>query len=1182
MGAFESEYLTDLSRHLLAALTKARENEMQVYARECTSQLSKEQDIKGGLAVVKDVLPRCLGRKVTTRSFIVDHDRGELVTTAAIDMDKGADAPIRQVELRGSVSQLSIEGYVARVGQSVRLDDARAPVLSDQSSMDKTLDPHTGLTGRPDVAMPIMCLPVRDQQGIVNVVLQIIADGDAEDESGGVSSFTDRQLQVAEMVASKLGDMLTTFSAIRSARSHEGDMGLLVTSLPELFAEFDLHRLCRLMAAQTCKLLGATHCTPYVVDQATGELWTLIEGYSREVRLPKGMGMVGATAVTGRAAYVPDCSEPKQGLDTIISEAGASAGVRSMLISPVLSGTGVVLAVIQAFHPKPDAFDEHKRRLQTTYNRLVGVAFDNQALASRRVRDIQRGISVEWRPERVHSAVRETVSNLLGCEVSAVFQLDASATGFFSYHNDGAISHTPGSGTSPHTSAHALSKEAGKGARYRYFPLGKGVVGRVFGSGDSILTEAAQFLPFFDAEVDSAGCRDVKGLLCVPMADSAGRRVGVMLAANKKKGRFGRDDEAMLKLLAAQWGEAISNNTKYELAQATIRCNDYMLRAMRSLTTVTESRRLLESLSEQVKGYITSSHKCTVFLLDHDNLDLVTFSESGDQVRVPISRSTVAGLAAESGQMVRVKDVYTDPRFSKYASGASMRGGGGPASMLSCPVRVSGQVAAVVQILKTGDDEGFSPRDEDDLQSLADKVAGGSLEVFETNKMAHRLVEAIAKATALSSDLSMRVGGLPSNIKRAVRQLLGCERVNLFLIDVIEQELVKDLAVDFDDDIEMLEERERELREAIESLRGVKGENDREDEQVGEQDESRQVSGLENKLYVTLDALAAARAQQARAKGVTLRIKVGKGLAGRVAQAGGTVNTHDASGEKLEKFESYGVQGSEVATALTTCAYTACGQMVAVVQAINKKQGVFTSEDEAVMDKLSVQSAMMLQHAQQMQQLDRRALSRSHLGEFLVKALPCEKVNSLIHMVNTEPSVAIMVAARQVVLYMYDETAKTLATVNKYGESLVSALDDLATSVAGQAAVSCEVVEQTFSTQGEADDVESGVQVTNLEHQMSTRHANTVRSCRIGQPVLSRRKEGILLGVIECVNKKGGIFEDEDREALVLLASVVGGLIEALLNEENLKGELSALGKAGTEGSTRKQGARSGTRSGDR
>lgn len=1002
------------------------------------------------------------------------------------------------------------------------------------------------------------------------------------------------------MVAGKLEDMLTTFGAVMSAKSHEGNMGLLVTSLPELFAEFDLHRLCRLMAAQTCKLLGATHCTPYVVDQATGELWTLIEGYSREVRLPKGMGMVGAAAVSGRAAYVSDCSEHKHGLESIISEAGASAGVRSMLISPVLSGTGVVLAVIQAFHPKPDAFDEHKRQMQTTYNRMVGVAFDNQALASKRVRNIQRGISVEWRPERVHAAVRETVSSMLGCEVSAVFQLDASATGLFSYQNDSATSVMTGHATQgrevasapavPSAASAQSGEEAGKGMRCRCFPLGKGAVGRVLSSGDSIVTEAAHFLPFFDADVDSGGCRQVKGLVCVPMADSAGRRVGVVLAANKKKGRFSRDDEAMLKLLAAQWGESISNNTKYEHAQASMRCNEYMLRAINTLTTVTDARKLLDGLSEQVMGHITSSQRCTVFFLDHDNHDLVTFSESGEQVRVPISRSTVAGLAAESGHMVRVKNVYTDPRFSKYASGASVRGVAGAASMLSCPVRVSGQVAAVIQILKTGDGEGFSPRDEEDLQSLADKVAGGSLQVFETNKMAHRLVEAIAKATSLSCDLRMRVGGLPSNIKRAVRQLLGCERVNVFLIDVIEQELVKDLAVDFDDDIEMLEERERELRMAIESQGSGRARKEQHGGQVeggggGGDEEGRGTSGLEsieNKLLNTLDALAAARAQQARAKGVTLRIKIGQGLAGRVAQVGGTVNTHDASGEKLEKFEAYGVQGSEVATALTTCAYTATGQMVAVVQAINKKQGVFNTEDEAVMDKVSVQAAMMLQHAQRMQQLEKRALSRSHLGEFLVKALPCETVSSLVLMVNTEPSVTTMVAARQVILYIYDETAKTLATVNKYGESLVLALDDLATSVAGQAAVSGEVVEQTFSTQGEADDIDGDEQEANPEQHLSTRHADTVRSCRIGQPVMSRRKEGTLLGVVECVNKKGGIFEDEDREALVLLASVVGGLVEAFLNEENLKSELSALGKGRkvhSESSPRKQGARSGERS---
>lgn len=1130
MGAFEAEYLSDLSRHLLSALARARETLMQGYALDCARLLSRQTTVEGALAVVKGVVQRCLGRAVCTRTFKIDHEHKELVCSAAIGASREEDEVVEERELRGSVEVLSLEGHVAREARSIRVTDARLEchTLADGSCMANTLDPHTGLTGRADVAMPILCVPVKDEQGRVAAVLQVIG----QDEKGDkVVPFTENDERVVEMIGVQLRDMMGTFRAVSDALLHQRDLHHLVTSLPELFAEFDLHRLCRLVAAQTCRLLGATHCTPYVVDQATGELWTLIEGYSREVRLPKGMGMVGAAAQSAKEVYVADCSE-QQGIETIISEAGAKAGVRSMLLCPVVSGAGVVLAVVQAFHPKPDAFDGHKRSLQSSYTRLVGVAFDNQALASRRVRDIQRGISVEWEPSRVHHAVREAVLRLMACEWTALFQLEASGQGLFSHQEDPSHHHGGQSRTGAARAAHC-----------RRFPLGKGIVGRVFASGDAILTEAAQFLPAYDGEIDSAGGKDVKGLLCVPVANGSGERVGVLVAANKRKGRFTRDDEALFKLLAAQWGESVSNNAKYARAQATIRCNSYMLKATRALTSVTDARGLVEGLAEQVRGLIASSERCTVFIVDQDNRDLVTYAASGDEVRLPISRATVAGFAADTGELVRVQDVYTDDRFAKLSTGGAASGSG-PMSMLSWPVRVSGQVVAVIQIMASGGGEGFSHKDEEDLRSVGEQVAGGSMEVYSSNRMAHRLVGAMTTATALSSDLGMRVGGLPSNIKRAVRQVLECDKVNIFLVDVIEQELVKDLAADLDEELELFEGKERSLRLRLDSMR-ARGDNG-----------TPEYGSAERSYMTARDALLAVRKRQAKVEGVTQRLQFGHGLAGRVAQSGGTINTGDASAEKLEFYEAHSLQGADVATALTTCAYSVSGHMIAVIQALNKKQGKFTAEDEAVLDKLSIQAAMMLQHAQQMQRLEKRSFSRSNLGGFLVRALPCETVEQVIQMVNFEASVAILVGARQVVLHIYDGGAKTLLTVNKYGESVVAPLNDLATSVAGQAAVSGEVVEQMFSTQGEVDGEDSDEPEQKSELHVSTRHSSTVRSCRIGQPVMGKRKEGVLLGVIECVNKKGGVFDDEDREALELLSSVVAGLIEVLRFEHDLRLEL--------------------------
>ena len=77
-------------------------------------------------------------------------------------------------------------------------------------------------------------------------------------------------------------------------------------------------------------------------------------------------------------------------------------------------------------------------------------------------------------------------------------------------------------------------------------------------TGNAVLSESAWLLPGFDAEVDQAGSKETQTLLCTPMVDSSGTKVGCVLAINKRKGQFTRQDEAWLKVifvdaLSVQW-----------------------------------------------------------------------------------------------------------------------------------------------------------------------------------------------------------------------------------------------------------------------------------------------------------------------------------------------------------------------------------------------------------------------------------------------------------------------------------------------------------------------------------------------------------------------------------------------------------------------------------------------------
>ena len=84
-------------------------------------------------------------------------------------------------------------------------------------------------------------------------------------------------------------------------------------------------------------------------------------------------------------------------------------------------------------------------------------------------------------------------------------------------------------------------------------PAGRGLTGTALVTRDALTTADPQIDPRFDPLVDQpAGC-DVRTLLCLPLS-SGGEVVGVVVAANKRAGPFGHDDEERLRRVAPTLG----------------------------------------------------------------------------------------------------------------------------------------------------------------------------------------------------------------------------------------------------------------------------------------------------------------------------------------------------------------------------------------------------------------------------------------------------------------------------------------------------------------------------------------------------------------------------------------------------------------------------------------------------
>lgn len=96
---------------------------------------------------------------------------------------------------------------------------------------------------------------------------------------------------------------------------------------------------------------------------------------------------------------------------------------------------------------------------------------------------------------------------------------------------------------------------------------------------------------------------------------------------------------------------------------------------------------------------------------------------------------------------------------------------------------------------------------------------------------------------------------------------------------------------------------------------------------------------------------------------VEIRLPVGKGLAGYVAQTGDVVNIADAYRDPRFDPEIDRISGYTTRNVLCMAMRDKGGKTIGVVQLLNKAGGSFTQEDESFIDALSVHAAIAVENA---------------------------------------------------------------------------------------------------------------------------------------------------------------------------------------------------------------------------
>ena len=271
-----------------------------------------------------------------------------------------------------------------------------------------------------------------------------------------------------------------------------------------------------------------------------------------------------------------------------------------------------------------------------------------------------------------------------------------------------------------------------------------------------------------------------------------------------------------------------------------------------------------------------------------------------------------------------------------------------------------------------------------------------------------------------------------------------------------------------------------------------------------------------------------------------IRLMNDRGIAGWVFQRGVPVIIHDAY--KDRRFDSSVDQQTGYTTQSILCVpvRNAKGKLIGVAQALNKKKGRFTKEDQKLLGAIASQGALGLES---MAMVERMQKARDQELEFLevVSDLTSDiKIDSLLNKVMQQAT--RMLNAERSTLFLNDEKTRTLW------------------SQVGQGLGSFQI--RLPNTAGIAGAVFTSGETINIPHAYADLRFNPSFDKQSGfftrsilcVPIVNQK--GDVIGVTQVLNKKNGVFTAEDESRLkAFTAQIAISLENASLfaNVQNMK-----------------------------
>ena len=482
-----------------------------------------------------------------------------------------------------------------------------------------------------------------------------------------------------------------TRSVGQSLTKREKFNELLLKITNDMAASQTLDDALETLVGITSSTIGGERGTIFLNDENSQELYSRVAqgNFRREIRIMNTKGVAGWVFSNKEGAIILDAYKDDRFDKSVDMRTGYRT--KSILCAPLRTVGGEVIGVSQILNKIDGKFNENDLEILEAMTKQAAIAIQGNIIVeqiekSRKQEleflDIVSKVSSELELGPLLERIIGTVTKMLNAERSTLFINDEKTNELYTEVAEGV------------------------GKTVIRFPNHLGIAGNVFSTGQALNIPHAYADLRFNPGVDRSTGYFTRSMLCTPVINKEGRRIGVCQVLNKRDGPFTDEDEKRLAAFTSQISMAIENAKLFNDVQNEKNYSQGMLSSMSNgVITVDEDGKiatcnpaglnilkigkLKEVLGQQIKELFTGSNTWLVEKIqgdesqdedDEDDEDEpkkkgeetfmdVELEFGGETVSANISVLPLLGVEDESlGSLIMIEDISSEKRMKSTMS----------------------------------------------------------------------------------------------------------------------------------------------------------------------------------------------------------------------------------------------------------------------------------------------------------------------------------------------------------------------------------------------------------------------------------------------------------------------------------------------------------------------------------